>query len=117
MPRPAFQLQPRLRFPDSGPEAFGPGKAELLRRIAAGGSIAAAAAELGMSYNRAWTLVRAMNARFRVPLVLSSRGGGTGGGAQLTPAGRDVLRLYTRMEASCRAATRRDWRTLLRLLA
>jgi hypothetical protein len=33
MPRPA--LQPRLRFPDAGPAAFDPGKAKLLRHIAA----------------------------------------------------------------------------------
>jgi molybdate transport system regulatory protein len=116
MPRSAPELQPRLRFPHAGPDAFGPGKAELLRHIAATGSIAEAAAELGMSYNRAWTLVRAMNALFREPLVASARGGGTGGGAALTPAGEKVLELYTRMEASCRAATRADWNALLRLL-
>jgi molybdate transport system regulatory protein len=93
MPRSAPELQPRLRFPHAGPDAFGPGKAELLRHIAATGSIAEGAAQLGMSYNR-----------------------GTGGGAALTPAGEKVLELYTRMEASCRAATRTDWNALLRLL-
>jgi hypothetical protein len=35
MSRPAPEFQPRLRFPDAGPDAFGPGKAELLRHIAA----------------------------------------------------------------------------------
>lgn len=35
MPRPAPALEPRLRFPHAGPGAFSPGKAELLRRIAA----------------------------------------------------------------------------------
>eukprot|EP01035_Chromulina_nebulosa_P036459 gene36459-biopygen23953 len=78
--RPAPTLQPRLRFPDAGADAFGPGKAELLRHIAATGSIRTAAAELGMSYNRAWQLVTAMNALFHSPLVTVSRGGGTGGG-------------------------------------
>jgi len=116
MPRSVPELQPRLRFPHVGPDAFGPGKAELLRHIAATGSISESAAQLGMSYNRAWTLVRAMNALFREPLVSSARGGGTGGGAALTPTGEKVLALYTRMEASCRAATRKDWDALLRLL-
>ena len=111
------QLQPRLRFPDSGPDAFGPGKAELLRHIAATGSIAEAAAQLEMSYNRAWTLVRSMNTLFRGPLVNSIRGGGSGGGASLTPLGEQVLQLYTRMEDTCRSATRADWNALLRLLA
>jgi molybdate transport system regulatory protein len=116
MPSSAPELQPRLRFPHAGPDAFGPGKAELLRLIAATGSIMEAARQLDMSYNRAWTLVRSMNALFREPLVASARGGGTGGGAALTPAGERVLELYTRMEASCRAATRADWNALLRLV-
>lgn len=117
MPRATPVLQPRLRFPDSGPKAFGPGKAELLRQIVATGSIRTAAKELGMSYNRAWQLVGAMNELFREPLVSRVRGGGTGGGASLTPMGEDVLKRYTRMEAACRKATQADWQALARLLA
>lgn len=110
------ELQPRLRFPHSGPNAFGPGKAELLRHIAATGSIRTAAKELGMSYNRAWQLVTAMNALFRTPLVAVSRGGGTGGGAALTELGEDVLVRYTRMEEACRTATQADWTALVAAL-
>ena len=117
MPRPTPELQPRLRFPDAGPAAFGPGKAELLRQIVATGSIRTAAKELGMSYNRAWQLVAAMNALFRAPLVTRVRGGDTGGGASLTPLGEEVLQRYTRMEAACRKATRADWQALSQLLA
>ncbi len=117
MPRTAPELQPRLRFPHAGHDAFGPGKAELLRHIAATGSIRTAAAEMGLSYDRAWKLVRAMNELFREPLVVVARGGGTGGGAALTPSGVDVLTRYTRMEAACRTATRPDWAALLKLLA
>jgi molybdate transport system regulatory protein len=109
-------LQPRLRFPDSSPKAFGPGKAELLRHIAATGSIRTAARELKMSYNRAWLLVRAMNELFREPLVLAARGGDKRGGATLTPTGEEVLTRYTRMEEACLAATRADWQALQELL-
>ena len=116
MPRSAPELQPRLRFPHAGPDAFGPGKAELLRHIAATGSIRTAARELGMSYQRAWQLVQAMNALFRAPLVVVARGGGTGGGAQLTVAGEEVLTRYTRMEEACRRSTRVDWQALLHRL-
>lgn len=112
MPRPAHQLQPRLRFPHAGADAFGPGKAELLRHIAATGSIRTAASELGMSYNRAWQLVTAMNSLFREPLVARVRGGGTGGGAALTPLGEEVLARYMRMEETCRNATRANWNAL-----
>lgn len=109
-------LEPRLRFPNAGPRAFGPGKAVLLRHIAATGSIRSAASELGMSYNRAWQLVTAMNDLFRAPLVERARGGGTGGGASLTPLGEDVLTRYTRMKEACLKATRDDWDALCRLM-
>jgi len=111
------ELQPRLRFPHSGPDAFGPGKAELLRHIAATGSIRTAASEMQMSYDRAWKLVQNMNRLFRQPLVVVVRGGGTGGGAALSPMGEDVLARYTRMEEACRTAARADWNALLRLLS
>lgn len=110
------QLEPRLRFPHAGADAFGPGKAELLRHIAATGSIRTAASELGMSYNRAWQLVGAMNSLFREPLVSVTRGGGTGGGAALTSVGEEVLTHYTRMEEACRKATQADWAVLISLL-
>jgi molybdate transport system regulatory protein len=110
MPTP--ELRPRLRFPGTRGLVFGPGKAELLGHIAETGSIMRAAARMKMSYNRAWTLVRDMNALFRKPLVSRTRGGAAGGGTELTAAGRDVLRRYTRMEAACLKATRRDWAAL-----
>ena len=74
----------------------GPGKADLLEAIGREGSIRAAAAALGMSYMRAWSLVRTMNDAFREPLVESHRGGG--GGASLTREGKAVLALYRRMQ-------------------
>ena len=78
---------------------LGPGKAELLERIAEAGSIAAAGRAMGMSYKRAWSLVEEMNAAFRDPLVARARGGPGGGGAALTSAGENVLRNYRELEA------------------
>jgi molybdate transport system regulatory protein len=109
-------LAPRLRILQPGKPPFGPGKAELLEYIAATGSIRTAAAEMDMSYARAWGLVREMNALFTGPLVVRTRGGGTGGGAELTALGEEVLRLYSRMEASCLSATVADWASLRRHL-
>ena len=42
-----------------GERAFGPGKADLLDRIASEGSISKAAKAMEMSYSRAWQLVDA----------------------------------------------------------
>ena len=86
------RLRIRIVFGDT--EMIGPGKAELLERIARCGSIAAAGREMGMSYKRAWQLIGTLNAMFREPLVDSTRGGPGGGGAVLTDTGREVLRLY-----------------------
>ena len=95
-------LRLRLLFDDR--LVFGPGKAELLARIEETGSIAAAGRAMGMSYKRAWARVEEMNAAFRAPLVSSARGGAGGGGAQLTPEGREVLEAYRAMLAAAEQA-------------
>ncbi|HTJ57422.1 MAG TPA: LysR family transcriptional regulator [Devosiaceae bacterium] len=91
-------------------EAFylGPGRADLLELIAETGSISAAGKRMGMSYKRAWGLVQALNEGFGAPLVETSRGGATQGGALLTPAGAEVLRLYRHMEIVTREAIAAD---------
>ncbi|WP_291008973.1 LysR family transcriptional regulator [Hoeflea sp.] len=91
------KLRLKLTF-DSG-LTLGPGKADLLQGIAADGSISAAGRRMRMSYKRAWMLVEEMNAAFEAPLVESSRGGASGGGARLTAAGEAVLAHYRKLEA------------------
>jgi molybdate transport system regulatory protein len=90
---------PRLRVLLGAATAIGPGKADLLDAIDEAGSISGAAKRMGMSYRRAWLLVDSMNSCFRAPLVASARGGRGGGGARLTPTGREVLARYRAMEA------------------
>ena len=110
------ELEPRLRVSCDKRHLFGPGKAELLRLIAATGSILEAARQMDMSYQRAWTLVRELNSDFREPLVAKVRGGGTGGGAALTPAGEAALAAYERMTDAALAAVRTDWQAFRRQL-
>ena len=92
-----FDIRLRVIGPDE--PALGPGKAALLEQIDASGSISKAALALEMSYSRAWRLVETMNSLFRAPLVATSAGGRRGGGARLTPEGREVLALYRSLEA------------------
>ena len=96
---------------------FGPGKAELLSRIAELGSISAAGRQMGMSYKRAWMLVEEMNAAFRDALVESSRGGAGGGGARVTETGLTVLGLYRSVEESAAQAAEAQVDGLRALLA
>ncbi len=83
--------------PAMGP-AMGPGKAELILRIDATGSISAAAREMGMSYRRAWQLVEAINASFTEPVVVTAIGGKRGGGALVTDYGRELVARFHAME-------------------
>lgn len=78
--------------------ALGPGKADLLAAIAEHGSIAAAGRSMGMSYQRAWSLVDELNRYFRSPVVEATRGGAGRGGAHLTSVGREVLATYRSIE-------------------
>lgn len=111
---PPHKLRLRLLF---GSTMLGPGKADLLERIARTGSIAAAGRSMDMSYKRAWTLVEQMNAAFRAPLVERSRGGAKGGGAALTETGRAVLDHYRRLEARAAEAGAAEIAALGALLA
>ena len=88
----------RLRLIFDGGRALGPGKADMLEGIAKLGSIAAAGRALSMSYKRAWQLVDDLNKSFATPLVRASKGGGHGGGAELTAEGKQVLKLYRDIE-------------------
>ncbi len=105
-----------LRVLASGPPAMGPGKAALISHIDRTGSISAAARAMGMSYRRAWQLVEALNRSFAKPVVLTAIGGRRGGGAQVTPFGRQLVREYHRMEDKASVAIARDLRQFLRNL-
>jgi molybdate transport system regulatory protein len=95
-------ILPRTRIMRGKVIALGPGKVELLAQLQQTHSITSAARNMGMSYMRAWMLIRTMNQSFREPLVESLRGGKTGGGARLTAAGRKALQLYRAMDTQYR---------------
>ncbi|MDQ5849588.1 MAG: LysR family transcriptional regulator [Pseudomonadota bacterium] len=91
-----------------GAPAMGPGKAELIDRIAETGSISAAARAMGMSYRRAWQLVEALNKDYRQPIISTAIGGERGGGAKVTPFGKRVVALFRSMEDKASAAISAD---------
>jgi molybdate transport system regulatory protein len=92
--------------------AIGPGKADLLERIMATGSISGAAREMGMSYRRAWQLVDVMNRCWHDRLVETTPGRASGG-ARVTELGVTVVQRYRAMQSSLEAcATENGWHEL-----
>ncbi len=112
-----IQPQIRIRIPFGDDYAIGPGKADLLEAIQRTGSISAAGRELKMSYRRAWLLVDTMNRCFQQPLVETSTGGASGGGALVTELGRDVLRRFRTIEHKAAESIGEDLAELSKSLA
>ena len=114
---PSSPLRLRIRVFHGDEPALGPGRIELLGRIADSGSIVQAAREMELSYMKAWKLIQSMNRCFRQPLVEVRRGGKDGGSAHLTQTGGRVLAVYREMERRAREAARPYEAELAGLLA
>jgi molybdate transport system regulatory protein len=99
-----------LRVLGKSAAAMGPGKAELIERIARSGSISAAARQMGMSYRRAWQLVESLNRTFRATVVTTATGGRRGGGARVTPFGARLALRFRAMEHKAARAITADLR-------
>jgi molybdate transport system regulatory protein len=85
------QISPRWRVYLGTEIALGPGKVQLLKAIAESGSLLLAAQRIGISYMRAWKLVKTMNRCFKQPAVVLTRGGTTGGSTTLTDCGKAMI--------------------------
>ena len=108
---------PTLKILRGAAVALGPGKLALLEVVDRTGSITGAAREMGMSYRRAWDLVETMTRCFREPLVETVPGGKGGGGAQVTPFGREVVRRYRAMEVKAARSVATDMKALEELMS
>lgn len=87
-----------LRVDHGGRPLLGGGKVRLMELIEEKGSIAAAGRAMNMSYRKAWLLIDDLNKSFGTPLVGAHTGGDAGGGATLTPRGREIVALYRALE-------------------
>ncbi len=75
-------------------KCFGPGVAELLRRVDEHHSLRAAAQSMEMAYSKAWTIMKNAEEELGFKLLVSSAGGRNGGGAALTDEARRLLDAY-----------------------
>jgi molybdate transport system regulatory protein len=104
------QLHPSFKIWLSvkGGDLIGKGGVSLLKLIEKHGSIRKAAKELGCSYMFAWVQLEEMERKLGTPVVLTKRGGTTGGGAELTNTARVLLDKYDKIEKSVRKVIREE---------
>ena len=100
----------KLMLSDDDSAFFGPGSAELLRRIERTGNVKEAASEMGLSYTKAWTIIRNAKRGIGADAVKSCKGGIGGGSAALTEEGRRLLESYLRFEEESKALLEESFR-------
>jgi molybdate transport system regulatory protein len=88
-------------------KAFGDGPYELLRRVEKTKSLHRAASQMGMSYSKAWRLIRTLEERLGFILLERKTGGLSGGGSTVTPMARDLMKNYVRFRRDVKQAIER----------
>jgi molybdate transport system regulatory protein len=72
----------------------GPRYIRLLEGVDRTGTIRGACRESGLSYRTCLNRIQRMERTLGAPMVTTRRGGAERGGAELTPAARDLIRVY-----------------------
>lgn len=89
---------------DNNGKAFGDGPYELLRRVEKTKSLHQAANQMGMSYSKAWRLIRTLENRLGSPLLERKIGGELGGGSMVTPKAKLLMKHYERFRRDVESA-------------
>lgn len=108
-------MRPNIRtyiVNDAGERVFGPGPAEILRRIREQGSLRAASISMGMAYTKALALIRNAERAVGVPLTTRVIGGPGGGGSTPTPEADALLEAYERWTASIESTATSQFTTM-----
>lgn len=99
----SIQVRTKIWLEVDGEPLIGAGRERLLLAIESGGSLNAAAAELGISYRKAWSQLRQMELHAPFALVERTKGGKGGGSTHLTPEARELLARYAKLKAELRS--------------
>ena len=100
----SYTLSVRLfRENEERDKCFGPGIAELLKRVDRTHSLRSAAAEMSLAYSKAWRIVKETESALGMKLLLSQTGGIHGGGATLTNEAHDMLARFDRFQKELHA--------------
>ena len=94
---PVIRVRTKVWLEIDGNRLIGEGRARLLRLIQETRSINAASKIMGISFRRAWAMVKDMEDSIKIPLVEKRRGGVGGGTATLTPTAIELLNRYEKI--------------------
>lgn len=81
---------------------FGKGIVSLMQLVRQGHSLRSASAQMGLSYSKAWRLLKTAEADLGIPLMATQKGGAQRAGSTLTPEGEDLLERYLAFEQEAR---------------
>lgn len=87
-----MEIKAKFWIENKGEVVLGGGKTALLGALDRLGSIQRAADEFGMSYRHAWGAIKKIEKRAGFKIVDTKLGGKKGGGARLTPKGREFIK-------------------------
>lgn len=93
------RAQVKVRLTNTKPY-FGPGTVTLLRQIHRLGVVREASEKTGISYSKAWNMIRTAEAESGLELVRRQPGGKYGGTAEVTKEGLELIRRYEELEKS-----------------
>lgn len=105
-----MNVELKLRIINSRGEPFlGPGPISLLREVEKRGSIHQAAKRMNMSYAKALRLVIGLEKNLRREVVIRHIGGRGGGGSELTPYARRLIRLYDTLLSKVQSFSKKEF--------
>lgn len=85
-----------------GEKFMGIGVLWLLERVGTSGSLRAAASNLGISYSKAYAMVKNLEDQLGLPVVDRKRGGASHEGSSLTEFGHRFITLYNAFQAEAK---------------
>lgn len=86
-------------------KSFGPGPMGLLQGVEQTGSLHKSAENMGMSYSKAWTMIKNLEKEWGFELLIRQSGGMHGGGSVISEQGKDLLSRYISMLKDVEKAT------------
>ena len=97
-----INLKVKLYLENEHDKFMGIGVLWILQRVSSCGSLRAAAAEMGISYSKAFRMVDTLEKTLGVPVLERHRGGMQRSGAKLTPFGQAFILLYDDFQRKCK---------------